>query len=442
MSEQQLILSPKWLIPVVPAGVILEDHSLVITGSTITDLCPREAALRLYPGHQEILLDRHALTPGFINAHGHAAMTLLRGYADDKALMDWLNNYIWPAENQFMTEAFVYDGTSLAIAEMIRSGTTCGIDTYFFPNASAKAYLDLGFRAQVSMPIIQFPTPWASSEEEHLIKAIEVHQKIKAEPLLTTALAPHAPYTVSDEGFAKVARYADDINVPIHLHLHETETETTDAVAATGERPIARMQRLGILTPRLQAVHMTQLTSDEIQLLKANNINIAHCPDSNLKLSSGYCPVPTLLAAGINVAVGTDGVASNNNLDMSAELRSAALLAKGMSGDPTAVSAQQALAMGTINGAKLLGLEDKLGSLEPGKLADIIAIDLSEPLSQPVHNPISQIIYSASGSDVSHVWIHGQAKLADKTFVDIDVPDILRRANEWRETIQSAGASS
>lgn len=437
MTEQQLILSPKWLIPVIPAGVIFEHYSLVMTGAQITAVCPREEAIKNYPGYSETVLSQHALTPGFINVHGHAAMTLLRGYADDKALMDWLNNYIWPAENQFVSEDFVYDGTSLAIAEMIRSGTTCGIDTYFFPNASARAYVEHGFRAQVSMPIIQFPTPWAESEQAHLEKALQTHHDLRAHALITTALAPHAPYTVTDDAFTKIAEHSDELGIPIHLHLHETKTETKDAVAESGERPIARMNRLGIVSPTLQAVHMTQLTPEEIALIAERRVHIAHCPDSNLKLSSGYCPVPDLLAKGINVAVGTDGVASNNNLDMSAELRSAALLAKGMSQDPTSVSAQQALAMGTINGARLLGLEDKIGSLEPGKLADIIAIDLSEPLSQPVHNPVSQIIYSTSGSDVSHVWINGQARLADKKFVGLDVDAILARANEWRETIHN-----
>jgi len=431
-NQNQLILSPKWLVPVVPKGLVLTDHSLVIEGDSILDILPRNGALAQYPTYTETALPEHVLTAGFINVHGHAAMTLLRGYADDKGLMDWLTHYIWPVENQFINFDYVYDGTSLAIAEMIRGGTTCAIDSYFFPNASADAYSNHGFRAQVCMPIIQFPTNWARDEEEHLHKALQVHNDIKSRPLIHTALAPHAPYTVTDSGFEKIVMYADELEVPIHLHLHETATEVNDAVRENGKRPIARMQELGVISPALQAVHMTQLTADEIELIASNNVSVAHCPDSNLKLASGYCPVPDLMSAGVNVAIGTDGVASNNNLDMSAEMRSAALLAKGLTGIATHVSAADALAMGTINGAKLMGREHELGSLEIGKLADVIAIDLSDPLSQPVHNPISQIVYSTSGDQVSHVWIHGKAKLLDKSFTDLDVEAVLAKAKEWK----------
>ena len=437
MSDNKQILSPKWLVPVVPRGMILENHSLVIEGAKIAAICLRDEALKRYPDFEEVRLEQHVLTPGFVNVHGHAAMTLLRGYADDKALMDWLNNFIWPAENQFVTHEFVYDGTALAVAEMIRGGTTAGIDTYFFPNASSSAYIDLGFRAQVSMPVIQFPTPWAAGEDEHIAKAVEVHSELAGQALITTALAPHAPYTVTDEGFEKIVVKADELGLPLHLHLHETATEVEDAVNANGERPIARMNRLGVIKPTLQAVHMTQLTMEEIDLLAQKGVSIAHCPDSNLKLGSGYCPVPQLQAAGVNVGIGTDGVASNNNLDMSAELRSAALLAKGISEDPTQVSAETALEMGTINGARLMGLEDKIGSLEVGKQADIIAIDLSDPLSQPVHHPVSQIVYSTTGEQVSHVWINGTPKLRQKRFVDLDIPSVLAKADGWRQKMES-----
>lgn len=431
-NQNLLILSPKWLVPVIPKGLVLADHSLVVEGESILDILPRHEALAKYPTYIETVLPEHVLTAGFINVHGHAAMTLLRGYADDKVLMDWLTNYIWPVENQFINFDYVYDGTSLAIAEMIRGGTTCAIDSYFFPDASADAYSKHGFRAQVCMPIIQFPTNWARDEEEHLRKALDVHNEIKNRPLIYTALAPHAPYTVTDRGFEKIAMYAEELEVPIHLHLHETVTEVEDAIREYGKRPIARMQELGVISPALQAVHMTQLTPEEIELIASNNVSVAHCPDSNLKLASGYCPVPDLMSAGVNVAIGTDGVASNNNLDMSAEMRSAALLAKGLTGIATHVSAEDALAMGTINGAKLMGREHELGSLEVGKLADVIAIDLSDPLSQPVHNPISQIVYSTSGDQVSHVWIHGKAKLLDKSFTDLDVESVLAKATEWK----------
>lgn len=437
IDSQITIVSPEWLIPVVPKGLVLTEHSLVINGERIAAILPNLEAVKTYPDAVEQSLPGHALTAGFINTHGHAAMTLLRGYADDKSLMDWLNNYIWPIENELMSSAFVYDGTCLAIAEMIETGTTCTADSYFFPDASANAYTDLGFRAQVGLPIIQFPTRWARDEEEHLQKALETHDKIKNRPLLRSALAPHAPYTVTDAAFETIVSYADELKLPIHLHLHETATEVEDALAQRGERPIERMDRLGVVSSRLQAVHMTQLTEQEIELMASRNVSIAHCPDSNLKLASGYCPVPALQAAGVNVAIGTDGVASNNNLDMSAEMRSAALLAKGLTGDATNVSAEDALEMGTINGARLMGRESELGSLEVGKLADVIAIDLTDPMCQPVHNPISQLVYSASGHHVSHVWINGVMKLENRTLVDVDLDQILSKTREWKTRIQS-----
>ena len=430
------VVSPEWIIPVVPTGTVLTSHSIVVQGDRIIDLLPANRAIETYPDWENLHLPNQAVMPGLINVHGHAAMTLLRGYADDKRLMDWLNNHIWPAESSYIDYDFVFDGTSLAIAEMISTGTTCAVDSYFFPDAEAEAYGKHKFRAQICLPVIQFPNAWAKDEAEHFHKALGFHNDHKNRPMITTALAPHAPYTVSDDAFEKIAVYAEELEIPVHLHLHETATEVEDAIAQSGMRPIERLRRLGIISPALQAVHMTQLNDAEIALLRENSVNIAHCPDSNLKLASGICPVTSLLEADINVAVGTDGVASNNNLDMLAELRSAALLAKGYTHDPTNVTAAQALAMGTINGARFLGREAELGSLEIGKLADFIAIDLSGPGNQPVYNPISQIIYSASGADVSHSWINGNAVYVDHKFTTLDIDSTIARAKQWKAKIQ------
>jgi 5-methylthioadenosine/S-adenosylhomocysteine deaminase len=431
------IIHATWIAPVRPTNTVLKDHCLVIKDDIIIDLIPFALSQSKYPEWPVQILDQHILIPGLVNTHGHAAMSLLRGYADDLELMDWLNNHIWPVESRLIDYEYVYDGTSLAIAEMISTGTTCAADTYFFPDAMAKAYQDNHFRAQVCLPIIQFPNAWANTEEEHLEKAIATHHSLAEDKLITTALAPHAPYTVTDQGFESTLALAKDLKIPIHLHLHETKDEVQGAIDETGHRPIERLRKLGLINNSLQAVHMTQLTSAEISLLAQQGVQIAHCPDSNLKLASGICPVSDLRDAGINVAVGTDSVASNNNLDMLAELRSAALLAKGITGKATTITAAEALEMGTINGAKFLGLADKIGSLEVGKQADIASIDLSAPNFQPVHNPLSQIIYSASGHQVSNVWIGGRKKMHENELIDINLDLLMSKVRQWQDKINT-----
>ncbi|XOV89527.1 MAG: TRZ/ATZ family hydrolase [Pseudomonadota bacterium] len=431
------LLNARWIIPVVPSGTCLSNHAVVIRDAHIIGLMPQAAAATTYPAATHVELPHHILTPGFINAHGHAAMTLFRGYADDRELMDWLNNYMWPAEARLVDADFTRVGTTLAIAEMIRSGTTCAVDTYFFPDAAARAYKENFFRAQVCLPVIQFPNAWAGSEEEHINKALAVHDALRDEPLLSTAFAPHAPYTVSDAGFRAIARLSADKKLPVHLHLHETATEVNDAVAQLGSRPFDRMAELGLLGSSLQTVHMTQLTPDEIERLARAGAHVVHCPESNQKLASGFCPVRDLLAAGVNVCLGTDGAASNNNLDMLEEMRSAALLAKGMTGDATAVSAHEALEMATINGALMLGREHDLGSIEVGKLADLTAVDVSDFAFQPMHHPISQLVYSASGHQVSDVWINGKQLLRGGRFTELDAGLLRTEVDQWFQRMRA-----
>jgi 5-methylthioadenosine/S-adenosylhomocysteine deaminase len=426
-TAKDCVISARWIVPVVPTGKVLENHSLIVRNGLIDAIVPTselpEDSLTHY------LLPNHLVTAGFINTHGHAAMTLLRGYADDLELMDWLNNHIWPVEGRWVSEEFVYDGTSLAVAEMIGSGTTTAVDTYFFPDAVARAFSDHGFRGQVCMPVVQFGNAWAATEQEHISQGLALIEQLAAEPLITTALAPHAPYTVSDEAFSAVVKHAADLDIPIHLHLHESGDEVSDS------RPMTRMQELGVLACRLQAVHMTQLTAAEIDLVVDHDIQIAHCPESNMKLASGICPVSRLAAAGVNVALGTDGAASNNNLDMLEEARSASLLAKVSTLDATSIGAVQALEMATINGARFLGLDARIGSLEVGKSADIIAVDFSGIGLQPVHNPISQLIYAATGSQVSHTWINGHCVYADSQYTQLDSSQLASRVETWRKRI-------
>lgn len=425
----------------IPHGTLHKDYSVVIQANLILAVMPRQQALVEYPSAHETQLTGHLLTPGFVNAHGHAAMTLLRGVADDREMMDWLTNWIWPIEGQLVNAKFVYDGSRLAALEMMMSGTTCAAETYFFPESAAAAFSDMRMRAQVGMPVLQFGNAWAKNEEEHIHLGLAFRDSIKNSELLTPAFAPHSPYSVSDEGFEKVRLYSEQLDLPVHLHLHETATEISDAVAQSGARPIERMQRLGLITPALQAVHMTQLRDDEIALMADNGVQIAHCPESNMKLASGICRVAQLQRAGVNVAVGTDGAASNNDLDLLQEARSAALLSKIETLDATSLSAHDTLAMLTINGAKFLGLEDRIGSLEPGKAADMTATDLRHPAFQPIHNPISQLIYTASGRDVSHVWING-ALVVENRQPQGDVEGIVSAANAWQSKIAAIEVAS
>ncbi len=433
LNTPEFVVNARWVIPVIPARTCLENHALVVADGRIKEVMPAEQASQKYAALPSVNLDHHILIPGLINAHGHAAMALLRGYADDKELMDWLENHMWPAEARFVSEEFVRDGTELAVAEMIRTGTTFHADSYWFPNVTSAVYAETGFRAQVCLPLIQFPNAWAQTENEHIDKARALHAEIAGDEFVTTAIAPHAPYTVSDEGFRMAKAMSDDLGIPVHLHLHETRVECDDAMAADGKRPFARIDDLGLMGSSMQTVHMTQLNEAEIERLAATGTHVVHCPESNLKLASGFCPIKSLLDAGVNVGLGTDSAASNNNLDMLEEMRTAALLAKGVSLDPTTVDAFTALEMATINGARMMGLGDKLGSLETGKLADLTAIDVSDIEFQPMHHPISQLVYTASGNQVSDVWIGGQHLLEGGHLTRIDESDLRARVRDWQE---------
>jgi 5-methylthioadenosine/S-adenosylhomocysteine deaminase len=426
-----------WIIPVEPESVTYEHHTLVINGGKIIDLLPTELAKQKYQGKATENLENHALLPGLINCHTHAAMTLMRGIADDLPLMDWLQNHIWPLEQKWMNEAFVKEGTDLAIAEMIRGGTTCFNDMYFFPDITAKQAIHHGIRATVGMIVIDFPSIWAQNSDEYIEKGLGLHKQLRLSDLCSTAFAPHAPYTVSDEPLQKIKTLADELALPIHIHLHETLHEVEQAQAQTGQRPIQRLQELGLINPSLIAVHMTQLTDEEISLFAESGAHIVHCPESNLKLASGFCQVAKCLAAGINVALGTDGAASNNDLDMFGEMRTAALLGKAVAGDASAVPAMTALRMATINGAKALGLDAVCGSLSIGKAADVIAIDLNTLETQPLYCPVSQIVYAASRQQVTDVWVAGRQLLKERQLTTINIDDLKIRITEWQQRLST-----
>ena len=431
-----LLLLPTWLVPVEPAGVVLKDHGVGIEGGRIVFIGPREEALKHTAIETRELPDM-LLSPGLINAHGHAAMTLFRGMADDLPLMTWLQDHIWPAEGMWVDEDFVRDGTDLAIAEQLKGGISCFSDMYFYPKTATERVHNSGIRAQIAIPILDFPVPGSSSADESLRQAIELFGDLKYHPRIKIAFGPHAPYTVSDENLEKVRVIADELDATIQMHVHETAFEVQQSIEVYGERPVARLARLGLLGPRFQAVHMTQINDEDVVLMVENNASVIHCPESNLKLASGFCPVERLWLAGINVAVGTDGAASNNDLDLLGETRTAALLAKAVANSATALDAHRALRMATLNGARALGLESEIGSIELGKAADLVAFDLSGLAQQPVYDPVSQLIYATGRDCVKHLWVAGKHLVNDGKLTRMDEQQLCATAKTWGERITS-----
>lgn len=435
MQNVDTLIHARWVIPVEPEHTVLEHHSVAITDGRIIAVLPTTEARQRYCAETEIARDEHLVIPGLINSHTHAAMNLMRGLADDLPLMTWLNDHIWPTEARWISDEFIHDGTQLAIAEMLRGGITCFNDMYFHPDITARGAAQVGMRAVVGLIVIDFPSAWAQNASEYLRKGIELHDKYHSHPLVSTAFAPHAPYSVGDAALEKVAMYAEELDLPIHMHVHETADEVEQARAASGQRPLARLDTLGLLSPRLLAVHMTQLTEAEIERCAESGLHVVHCPESNLKLASGFCPVHKLHQAGVNVALGTDGAASNNDLDIISETRTAALLAKGVAGDASAVPAASALYMATLGGARALGLDKEIGSLSVGKQADITAIYLGDVETQPLYHPLSKLVYSVSRDKVTDVWVAGRHLLKERELTTLDMAAALSKARYWREKI-------
>ncbi len=435
-QEVDAIIHAKWLIPMTQAGLILDDHSLIIQNKMIREILPTVEAGKYFKSQENFSLDQHALIPGLVNAHGHASMSLLRAYADDMPLNSWLEDKIWPAESRWVDEEFVSDGAELAIAEMLLSGTTAFTDMYFFPDHVAKASLKGNIRAHLASPVLDFPTAWAKDPEEYIHKAMELHDRYKNNEHIYVGFGPHSPYTVSDEPLQKIATLANELDIAIHIHLHETAKEIKDFQASKAVSPLIHLSKLGLLTPNLQCVHMTQLKKDEILLLADNGVSVVHCPASNMKLASGFCPTAKLFEAGITVALGTDSCASNNELNMFNEMRMAALIGKGAAKDASALSAWEVLEMATVNGAKLMGLSEQLGTLESGKFADITAINLNQINTQPVYDPVSTLVYSAQASQVSHVWVGGKLNVENGKLLSLDSKQLIDKAQDWAKKIQ------
>ncbi len=431
MQTIDALICPRWTLRVEPEVVAEEGIALAIDAGRIIDVLPVLEADRRYT--PSVRHDRpvHALLPGFVNAHTHAPMTLFRGLADDLPFEAWLRERIWPAEAKWVGPEFVADGTRLAIAEMLTAGITCFSDMYYYPDVTGTVVAEAGMRVVLGMIALDIPTAWAKDADEYLRKGLEIHDRFKSEPLITTAFAPHAPYSVKDATLTHIRRLADELDLPIHMHLHESAAEVAEAVAATGRRPLERLAALGLVTPNFIGVHATALTSGDIELLATAGANVVHCPRSNLKLANGLCPVARLLDAGVNVALGTDGAASNNRLDVLAEMQTAALVGKHAAGNAAALPAATMLRMATINGARALGLASEIGSLVVGKAADVICVDLSGIAHQPLLDPISQLVYAASRHDVTDVWVAGEHLVADRGLLRLDVAEICRAAERW-----------
>ncbi len=435
MNSKPLLLCPRWLVPVRPRNVSMLEHAVFVERGKIKAIGPRAELTDKNPNAEIVELANHVLMPGLINAHTHVAMNLFRGLADDLPLETWLHDHIWPAEAEWVDEDFVEDGSRLAIAEMLRGGTTCFSDMYFFPNITAAVAQKMGIRAMVGMVVLDFPTSWAQDADEYISKGLDLHDELQTHSNIYTSLAPHAPYTVSDDPLKRVQTLADELQIPIHMHVNETANEVAESLALYEQTPLARLEALGLLTPRLITVHMTQLDAGEITKLAECGVSVVHCPESNMKLASGICPTAQLLKAGVNVALGTDGAASNNDLSLFGEMRTASLLAKVSTGDASALPAWQVLEMATINGAKALNLETELGSLEVGKAADMVAVDLSAIANRPVFDPISTLVYSCSAEQVSDVWINGNRLVKRGELVGVNTAHILAAADRWADKI-------
>ena len=436
MRHCDSLIASRWCIPIEPAGTVLENHAVAVVDNRIEAILPLEEARATF--QPSVLVERpgHVLIPGLINAHVHAAMTLFRGLVDDLPLDAWLREGVWPVERRFASAEFVRDGTELAIAEMLAAGITCFSDQYFFPEIVAETAVDLHMRAMIGTPVVDVPTAWAEDAADYLSKGSDlVHDRYADHPLISTCFAPHSTRALSDASFTELRVLADQLDVPVHIHLHESTSEVVASMAATGMRPIERLDELGLLNSSLLAVHAVHVTPAEIERLASAGAGVAHCPTSNLKLACGIAPVRAILDAGVTVGIGSDGAASNNMLDVLSEIRMAALLAKVAADDDGAIAAEQALRMATLDAAKTLRRDHEIGSIEPGKLADLTCVDLMRCNSQPVYDPVSQLVYATRAEQVSDAWVGGRHLLDQGELTTIDRESVFRRSAEWQQRI-------
>jgi 5-methylthioadenosine/S-adenosylhomocysteine deaminase len=419
------------------AGPNLDHGSVAIKDGEIVAVGPSSDIDGKYDAKTVIHAGGHAVVPGFVNAHTHAAMVLFRGIADDRELMDWLNNYIFPAEAKNVTRDFVKWGTRLAAAEMIRSGTTTFADMYYFESVVAREAKAAGLRGVLGQTFIDFPAPDNKTWEQMVAYMRAYAKEWKGDRLITPALAPHAPFTVSKDHLMQVRALATELGVPILIHVSETKNELQQvAEKQNGMTPGAYLDSIGFLGDDVVAAHGVYLTAAELRTFAAKKTGVAHCPESNQMLASGVAPVVEMIQAGMEVGLGTDGPAgSNNNLDMLEEMASAARLQKVTRGDPKAISAREVLRLGTIGGAQVLGLADKIGTLERGKRADIVIIDLQQAKTQPVYSVESAIVYAASGNSVVTTIVDGRILFRHGKVLTVDEDAAMAKAKEYRDKV-------
>ena len=436
MQHCDSLIASRWCVPVEPPGTVLEDHAVAVVDGRVAAILPLDDARQTYQPSVFVERPGHVLIPGLINAHVHAAMTLFRGLADDLPLEAWLRDGVWPVERRFASAELVRDGAELAIAEMLAAGITCFSDQYFFPEIVAQTAVDLHMRAMIGTPVVDFASAWADDAADYLSKGAElVHDRYADHPLISTCFAPHTTRALSDASFTELRVLADQLDVPVQIHLHESRAEVDASVESTGKRPLARLDDLGLLNSSLLAVHAVHVTPDEIHRLASAGAGVVHCPTSNLKLACGIAPVRTFLDAGATVCVGTDGAASNNMLDILAEVRLAALLAHVAADSDGAIAAQEMLRMATLDAARALRRDHEIGSIEAGKWADLTCIDLLHCNSQPVYDPVSQLVYATRADQVADVWVGGRHLVDQGELTSIDKRSIFRRSDEWQQRI-------
>ncbi len=434
LKQADLAISARWVATV--SGDVLENNSVIIDQGKIIDILPTTALAERYRPANLVDLPEQVLLPGLINLHTHAAMSLLRGFADDLPLMTWLEHHIWPAEKRALSERFVHDGTLLGCAEMLAGGVTCFSDMYFYPRAAADAVVQSGMRANLGILVLEFPTAYASDADDYLLKGLEARDSWRSNPLLTTSLAPHAPYTVENRSFEKIMTYAEQLGLGIHTHLHETAGEIAQSLEQYGIRPMQRLAELGVLGPGLVAAHCVHVDEQEMDLLAEYGCHVAHCQTSNLKLASGIAPIASMKQRGVSVGIGTDGAASNNRLDVFAEMRLAALLAKGSTGNAAALPAKTVLQMATLDAARALGLDDRIGSIEIGKYADLTAVRIADPEILPCFDPVSHLVYVTGREHVTHTWVAGdlryqKLKGQDGVYANIEPAQLKEIVSLW-----------
>ena len=435
MIKVDKIISATWIFTGEDQDKVLFDHSIVVNDKKIRDIQPTIKAHQIYEADETYQLSNHILLPGLINTHTHCAMSLLKGYADDLQLETWLNDYIWPAESKFVNYDFVLDGSELAIVEMIKGGTTTFNDMYFFPDATAEAVKSLGIRANIGLVVMEFPSNYANDPQEYLNKGFEFRDNWRNNNLISTSIAPHAPYSVSNSTFELINTYAEQLNLTIHTHLHETKNEIEESIKQFGSTPIERLNELGLLGPKLMAAHCVHLSENDIYQLKSNGVSVLCNISSNMKLGSGFVDVYNLTNNNINIAIGTDSSASNNRLDMFAEMRSMALNNKGLTMKSEFLKPSEVINMATINGAKALGLDNITGSIIENKYADIIAVNLDRIDTQPCYDPLASLVYCADRTSVEYVWINGDTKLKERVLLNVEENEILQKVKLWKNKI-------